>query len=124
MNTSVSAHSGSCSAARSLAPFTSARFPSVADNVTVDLQRRLAAPALEPNPRGGLTEADQLRVGARPGREPLRPDMQRLEQIRLARAVRAHCQHETRLQRQPSRAYERKFARKTDETISRRGGSA
>jgi hypothetical protein len=39
---------------------------------------------------GGLgAEADQLRVIARPRREPLRADMQRLEQVRLAGAVRA-----------------------------------
>ena len=41
-----------------------------------------------------LPEADQLNVGARPWREALRADVQRLEQVRLTDTVRAHCQHE------------------------------
>jgi hypothetical protein len=55
------------------------------------------------DPGGALAEPDELRVGARPWREPLRPDVQRLEQVRLARAVRAHDEHEagTELQLEP-----------------------
>ena len=47
-----------------------------------------------------LAEADQLGVGARPRREALRADVQRLEQVRLAGAVRADRQHEARLERE------------------------
>ena len=41
-----------------------------------------------------LAEADQLGVVARTRGEALRPDMKRLEQIRLPDAVRSHRQHE------------------------------
>jgi hypothetical protein len=39
-------------------------------------------------------EADELRVVRRPRREALRPDVERLEQVRLAGAVRPDRQHE------------------------------
>jgi len=35
----------------------------------------------------GLPEPDQVALGARPRREALRPDVQRLEQVRLPRPV-------------------------------------
>jgi hypothetical protein len=48
---------------------------------------------------GGVrAEADQLRVVAGSGGKALRADVQRLEQVRLARAVRAGDQDEARLQ--------------------------
>ena len=56
-------------------------------------------------------EADELRVGPRPRREALRPDVQRLEQVRLAGAVRPDGEHEPGPRaRARARAYERKFA--------------
>jgi len=48
----------------------------------------------------GLTEADQLGVVARAWREALRADVQRLEQVRLADAVRPDRKNEPRLQLQ------------------------
>jgi len=47
--------------------------------------------------RHRLAEADELRIGARPRREPLRADVQRLEQVRLADTVRADRENEPRL---------------------------
>jgi hypothetical protein len=50
--------------------------------------------------RSALAEANQLSVGARSGRESLRREMQALEQIRLASAVRADSEHDPRFQRE------------------------
>jgi hypothetical protein len=55
------------------------------------------APATHGDPRRRLAETDELRVGARPRREPLRADVERLEQVRLADAVRADREDEPRL---------------------------
>ena len=45
-----------------------------------------------------LAEPHELRIGASAGREALRTDMQRLEQVRLACAVGANYEHETWLE--------------------------
>ena len=50
-----------------------------------------------------LAEPDQPRLRARPRREALRPDVQRLEQVRLPGAVRPDHQHEPRLEREVER---------------------
>jgi hypothetical protein len=47
-----------------------------------------------------FTEANQLCVGPRPRRKTLRADVQRLEQIRLAGAVRAGDEDEARFELQ------------------------
>src|SRR5262249_54714682 len=46
------------------------------------------------DPREALAEPDQVRVASCARREPLRRDMQRLEQVRLADAIRADGEHE------------------------------
>ncbi len=55
------------------------------------LRLKGSASTLTADPHAGSlgTEAHQLGVVARPWREPLRADVERLEQVRLARAVRA-----------------------------------
>jgi hypothetical protein len=58
------------------------------------LDRRLAPASREPDLRRLSSEADQLRVGPRAGREPLRADVKRLEQIGLAGAVGTDREHE------------------------------
>jgi hypothetical protein len=50
------------------------------------------------NSRGRCAETDQLRIRPRSRREALRRDVQRLEQVRLADAVRPDRQQEARLQ--------------------------
>jgi class 3 adenylate cyclase len=50
------------------------------------------------DPRRVLAESDHLRIRARARRETLRADVERLQQVRLARAVRADGQDETRLE--------------------------
>src|SRR4029077_8393154 len=57
-------------------------------------------PALERDPPRTLPEAYELCVGTRARRETLRPDMKRLEQVRLAGAVLPDDQDQTRLQRE------------------------
>jgi hypothetical protein len=42
---------------------------------------------LQPKRRRGLAKSNQLAVCARPRREPLRADVERLEQVRLAGTV-------------------------------------
>jgi hypothetical protein len=59
----------------------------VRDLVSVDLERDEGA---------ALAEADQLPVGAGPGREALRADVERLEQVRLAGAVLADDEDDAR----------------------------
>ena len=54
------------------------------------------AVTVQRNSRSLLAEPDESRVAARPRREALRPDVQRLEEVRLARAVRAHDEDEAR----------------------------
>ena len=61
-----------------------------------DVERRLTAPTGKRDSRSRRAEADQLRVDARARREPLRSDVQGLEQVRLARAVRADDEHDAR----------------------------
>jgi hypothetical protein len=51
------------------------------------LERRPRPAAGDRDPGRLLAEADQLSILTRPRREPLRADMQRLEQVRLADAV-------------------------------------
>ena len=50
-----------------------------------------------------LAEADQLGVRARARREPLRAEMERLEQVRLAGAVLAHDEHDPGREREVER---------------------
>ena len=66
-------------------------------DLELDRDRR-RAPTAQRHPGGALAEADQLRVGARARREALRADVQRLEQVRLAGAVRPDDEHEPRLE--------------------------
>jgi hypothetical protein len=54
--------------------------------------------AAKRDPAGVLAEAQHLRVRARPRREPLRPEVQRLEQVRLSGPVGPDGQHEARLE--------------------------
>ena len=75
-----------------------ARFPSPTSNVTSSckaLSPRRPCSAIR---AGAFAEADELRVGACPRREALRADVQRLEQVRLAGAVRADDEHEAGLE--------------------------
>src|SRR5207237_3786026 len=64
----------------------------------LDRVPRPAPRARAPDSGARLAEADQLRVRARPRREALGPDVQRLEQVRLPRTVRPHDEHEPRLE--------------------------
>jgi len=63
----------------------------------VEVERRAAPFASQGDSRAFTAEANQARVGAGARREALRADMQRLEQVRLAGAVRADDENETRL---------------------------
>ena len=94
VKTSVATSPRSCSAARSRAPFSVARFPCRAARVTSSSSGTPAAVAAQRDPSLPPAEADELRVGARPRREALRADVQRLEQVRLAGAVRPGHEHE------------------------------
>src|SRR5581483_6061716 len=90
----------------------------------VDPHVRAAACAGETDPGSLLPEADQLRVGPRARREALGADVKRLEQVRLAGAVRADGQDETRTQRQLEarvRAEVRERDRGDDQPASRIG---
>ena len=98
MKTSVSISRRSCSAVASLAPFSVPRFAADDESVMPTVERRVTSPADEPDARGRRAEADQLRVDPRARREPLRADVQRLEQVRLAGAVRADDEDDPRLQ--------------------------
>src|SRR5207244_4519605 len=64
----------------------------------LELERLRITRPPECDPACPLPEADQLRVGPSPRREALRADVQRLEQVRLAGAVRADGQDETWLE--------------------------
>jgi hypothetical protein len=64
----------------------------------LELHRCPAPLSPQPDPAGALTEADELRIGAGPRREPLRPDVQRLEQVGLPRTVRSDDEHQPRFQ--------------------------
>ena len=90
----------SCSAARSRAPFSDAVLALAAAGATTSVLDRHAGRARRAaRSRAAVrAEADQLRVGARPRREALRAEVQRLEQVRLAGAVRADDEHEPRLE--------------------------
>ena len=70
-----------------------------------DVRRERVGPqaAGEPNARGIRIEPDQRSVAARAWGEPLRSDVERLEQIRLAGAVRAVEKHDPGLQAQLER---------------------
>jgi hypothetical protein len=67
------------------------------------LERRLRTTAGDDDPRSLLPEADQLRVLPCPRREPLRADVQRLEQVRFADAVRADREDDPVRERQVER---------------------
>jgi hypothetical protein len=67
------------------------------------LERRLRAAAGDDDARRLLAEADQLRVLARARREPLGADVQRLEQVRLADAVRPDREDDPARERQVER---------------------
>ena len=82
------------------------RCPLAAAELAASPRARAGTPAREP--RSAIAcrvpaEAHQLGVRTRPRREALRPDMQRLEQVRLAGAVRAGHQHEAGLELQVER---------------------
>ena len=65
-----------------------------------DGHRHRPAAARQLDAAGGRALADQLHVGARAGREALRADVQRLEEVRLAGAVRPRDENEPRLERE------------------------
>ena len=98
MKTSVATSRRSDSADGSFAPFTRASFAWPWRSVTASSS---GAPFRVPSAthaRSRLAEADQLRVLARARREPLRHDVQRLEQVRLADTVAADDEHDPRLE--------------------------
>ena len=64
----------------------------------LQLETRPAALAMQHDASGVLAEPEELCVRPRAWREPLRPDVQRLEQVRLAGAVRPDDQDEPRLE--------------------------
>jgi len=64
----------------------------------LERERSTIAGAGQRDPGGRGADPDELLVGARPGREALRAQMQRFEQVRLAGTVRAGDEHEARLQ--------------------------
>ena len=66
----------------------------------LELEPHVAAAARDRRSRTFRAEADDLRIRARAWRKPLRRDMDRFEQVRLPDAVRAHHEHEPRLQSQ------------------------
>src|SRR5204863_9604767 len=61
----------------------------------LELERRAAACPLQCDSPRAFSESDELRVRARARRKPLRADVQRLEQVRLAGAVLADYEDET-----------------------------
>ena len=63
-----------------------------------ELERRRATAAANRDACGRLAEANELRVLAGARREPLRRDVQRLEQVRLPDAVRPDGEHDARLE--------------------------
>jgi hypothetical protein len=69
----------------------------------LDLEPGAAPGAAQLDPRGLGAEANELSIVPAPRREALRPDVERLEQIRLARAVPADRQYEPRGQLQLER---------------------
>ena len=95
MKTSVESSRRSDSAAGSRAPFKRASFAWFWRSVNETSNAVALRRAGERDAGGGLAEADQLRVLPRAWREALRRDVQRLEQVRLADAVRADDEHDT-----------------------------
>jgi hypothetical protein len=69
----------------------------------LDLEPPGAQSACQLDPGGLGPEADELRVVAAPRREALRADVQRLEQVRLARPVLTDGEHEPGLEAQLER---------------------
>ena len=65
-----------------------------------DLNGRIRTASLDGGAGAAVSEPDQLAVVARARREPLRRDVQRLEQVRLACAVRPGREHEPRPERE------------------------
>ena len=82
----------------SRAPSSSAVFAAPAASFTRTWCSTPSAVDLQRDARAALAEADQLPVRARPRREALRADVQRLEQVRLARAVLPDDEHDARLE--------------------------
>src|SRR5262249_21849576 len=66
----------------------------------VQLESRAGAGAGQGDPRAVRSKPNQVRVAARPRREALRADVQRLEEVGLPRAVGTHDEHKPRLQLQ------------------------
>ena len=127
MKTSVAISERNCSAARSGAPLSSARFASLGRSVTLDLEVSPAELSRELDPSRLGAEAHQLRVVAAAGREALRTDVQRLEQVRLAGSVLADGQHQSRLESQLERGVGAVVAereRADDQPFSRPAGWA
>ena len=117
VKTSVATSPRSCSAARSRAPFSVARLPLAAARASTSSSSGTPArDAAQRDPRRRPAEADELRVGARARREALRADVQRLEQVRLAGAVRPD-----RRARAPARARAR-AARRSGSRLSATDG--
>ena len=98
MKTSVAASRRSDSAEGSFAPFTRASFACPWRSVTASSSGASLRTPLDDDARGRLAEADQLRVLARARREALRHHVQRLEQVRLADAVAADDEDDSRLE--------------------------
>src|SRR4029078_9251717 len=66
----------------------------------LELERATVAIAGECDASAVGAEPYELLVGTRPRREALRADVERLEQVRLARPVRARDEHEPRFERE------------------------
>ena len=98
MKTSVWTRDRNSSAEDTAAPLSRIRFASRAETRTSVSTWTLAAPARDAGRAVRGAVADELRVLARPEREALRRDVHRLEEVRLARAVRPRDEHEPGLE--------------------------
>ena len=103
VNTSVVSSCRRRSAELSRSPLRSTRLGSWRASTTSVANAVVAEPAGKPHARRVGVEADHLPVASRARREPLRSDVERLEQVRLAGAVRTVEKHDPRLEAQLER---------------------
>ena len=106
-------------------PLSSTRRASLRVSDDVGLERALAEPSRAAATRAASAlEADQLRVAAGARREALRADVQRLEEVRLAGAVRAVEEDDARLESELERGIRAEVAERDvadDQPASRMG---
>ena len=124
VNTSVETSERSCSAARRARAVQRRALRLARRRRDLDLQPRAGAIAGQLDSARLRAEADELGIVPASRREALRPDVDRLEQVRLARAVPADGQHEPGGQLQLERRVRAEVAERDSRTISRPGGSA